>query len=118
MADSNCRPLGPSPRKILSVGVQGIEPCASRSQTERSTDELHSVFTGQEPCVLLLNYSPVIFSSANRPFTPKNLISNFSGRASCATLRYKSSLLTQVVREGVEPTPPCGDSILSAARLP
>ena len=27
-----------------SVGDQGIEPCTSRSQTERSTDELVSVF--------------------------------------------------------------------------
>ncbi len=26
---------------IFLVGVQGIEPCASRSQTEHSTDELH-----------------------------------------------------------------------------
>lgn len=27
----------------LRVGVQGIEPCTSRSQSGRSTDELHPV---------------------------------------------------------------------------
>ena len=30
-----------SPADSLSVGVQGIGPCTSRSQSGRSTDELH-----------------------------------------------------------------------------
>ena len=35
----------------LCVGDQGIEPCASRSQTERSTGELVPVFTlGMAKC--------------------------------------------------------------------
>ena len=49
------------PSRRIRVGVGGIEPSTSRSQTERSTDELHSVFTA------ILSFAVVKFNLYNQP---------------------------------------------------